>query len=259
MNLVIIFIIIIIIILLIYKYATKPKYNIPLNLFQTWETKELPESMFQCTQRLKQANPEFKYFLYDDKECRSFIKNNFDLEVLEAYDTLIPGAYKADLWRYCILYKYGGIYLDIKYYNVNDFKLIELAKNDININNINNINLVQDLPKSNYNNFGIYNAFIISKPNDKFLLKCINKVVDNVNQRYYGHNSLAPTGPAMMGDLYLEHNSNVTPFDLRFDGKYILYKNKKILQMYDSYRKEQKNNSSKKHYSELWKIRRIYN
>ena len=55
--------------------------------------------------------------------CREFIKNNFDLDILNAYDILKPGAFKADLWRCCILYIYGGIYLDIKYGCFAGFKL----------------------------------------------------------------------------------------------------------------------------------------
>ena len=31
----------------------------------------------------------------------------------EAYDALIPGAFKADLFRYCVLFIYGGVYADI--------------------------------------------------------------------------------------------------------------------------------------------------
>ena len=63
---------------------------------------------------LQEQNPEFKYYLYDDDMCKEFIKDNFDDEILYTFNKLKPGAYKADLWRYCILYIKGGIYLDIK-------------------------------------------------------------------------------------------------------------------------------------------------
>merc|ERR1719476_8124 len=33
---------------------------------------------------------------------------------LEAYKSLRPAAYKADLWRLCVLWMHGGIYLDQK-------------------------------------------------------------------------------------------------------------------------------------------------
>lgn len=38
---------------------------------------------------------------------------HFPAEVKEAYDDLIPGAFKADLFRYCVLFIYGGVYADI--------------------------------------------------------------------------------------------------------------------------------------------------
>jgi mannosyltransferase OCH1-like enzyme len=99
------------------KDYEKMKENavIPLNIYQTWHTKNLPTKMQENVNCLKRQNPEFKYYLYDDYDCREFIKKNFDKDVLNAFDTLIPGAYKADLWRYCILYKNGGIYLDINF------------------------------------------------------------------------------------------------------------------------------------------------
>jgi mannosyltransferase OCH1-like enzyme len=102
--------------------------NIPLNIFQTWHTKNLPSFMAKNIENLQKINPEFKYQLFDDNDCLDFIHDNYDTDVLNAYNMLIPGAFKADLWRYCILYKYGGIYLDIKYNCINDFKLITVTK-----------------------------------------------------------------------------------------------------------------------------------
>ena len=44
--------------------------------------------------------------------CDDFIKNNFDENVYKAYSMLPMPVMKADLWRYCIIYKCGGIYAD---------------------------------------------------------------------------------------------------------------------------------------------------
>ncbi len=128
-----------------YKRSKKAEYNsvIPLKIYQTWHSKDLPTRMKQSVERLKARHPRFEHFLFDDNDCREFIAKNFDNNVLKAFDSLIPGAYKADLWRYCILYKNGGIYLDIKYDCINSFRFIELTEKehwvlDINGNNIYN-------------------------------------------------------------------------------------------------------------------------
>ena len=47
------------------------------------------------------------------KTREPFIEDNFEKDVLDSFDILKPGAYKADLFRYCILYKKGGIWSDL--------------------------------------------------------------------------------------------------------------------------------------------------
>jgi hypothetical protein len=60
----------------------------------------------------KMLNPNYRIILFDDEKCRTFIHNNFKPIVLEIYDYIPSGPIKADLWRICILLKYGGIYVD---------------------------------------------------------------------------------------------------------------------------------------------------
>ena len=69
---------------------------------------------------INKINPLFTHYVFSDNDRRLFIEQHFDTTVLHAYDSLIPGAYKADLWRYCVLYINGGIYLDshLMYYGI---------------------------------------------------------------------------------------------------------------------------------------------
>ncbi len=50
------------------------KTVVPLDIYQTWHTKDLPPKMKECVDKLKQDNPEFTHHLYDDAMCRQFIK-----------------------------------------------------------------------------------------------------------------------------------------------------------------------------------------
>ena len=111
---------------------------------------DLNDAYITATDLLKSQNPEFIHYLYDDEMCRNFIKNNFSINILYAFDTLIPGAYKSDLWRLCILYKYGGIYLDIKYSCNEPFKLLQLCNKEY---------WVRDY------HYGIYQALMVNLPN----------------------------------------------------------------------------------------------
>ncbi len=237
------------------NFETQVTNEIPLNLFQTWYTKKLPYHMQKNVDKLRETNPEFKYYLYDDDDCRDFIDKYFDESVLNAYDKLVPGAYKADLWRYCILYIHGGIYLDMKMRCVGDFKLIEIVDKE---------HYVKDIESSiiDFRSIGIYNAVMIQKKKNPFLMECIQQVVKNVNDNYYGFSVLYPTGPGMLGDLYLKHKHNYHLPDIDMyhivNGEKIIYKERMILEHYPEYRKEQVNNQKESHYSVLWNEQSIY-
>ena len=86
---------------------------IPKVIYQTWKTKNLPPSCIDIKNNIQKLNPEYKILLYEDKDIDDFIKYNFDEYTYNSFLQLNVGAAKADFWRYCILYKYGGIYLDI--------------------------------------------------------------------------------------------------------------------------------------------------
>jgi len=170
--------------------------------------------------------------------------------VLFAYDNLIPGAYKADLWRYCVLYKYGGIYLDIKLACENGFKLIQLSEKE-------------HLVKDRIGPLSIYNAIMVCKQNNKLLLDGINQIVENVKNKYYGTNPLDPTGPLMLGKLILKNK-----YDMNIDmkhyekGGYIIYRNQFILSTnYSEYNNDKNTlykSINKKHYHFMWHDKNIY-
>lgn len=222
---------------------------IPLNIFQTWSTSNLPSNMQKCVDKLKSANPEFKYYLFNDVQCYDYIKNNYELDVLNAFDTLVPGAFKADLFRYCILYKEGGIYIDIKFYTSNGVKLINFTDKEY---------FVRDI---DFSGKGIYNAFMICKPGNPILKKCIDQVVENVKNRYYGKSQLYTTGPLLMRHFFSQEEINKFELYLYIinDKKdvSIYYKDKPILEIYNEYRKEQKIGKNQ-NYHDLWVQKSIY-
>jgi len=241
--------------LLIYNYKNnkKKEYNsiIPLKIYQTWHTKILPLNMKICTDSIKNMHPKFEYFLFDDHDCRDFIIKHFDNNVIEAFDSLIPGAYKADLWRYCVLYITGGIYLDIKYECINGFNFIELTEKE---------HWVLDIGGAN-----IYNALIAVMPKNITCLNCINQIVINVSNRYYGSSFLDVTGPGLVAKFLKENDKKNIELEHIFNntkivkGKFILYNNISILKMYNDYYTEYDKFNKNSHYSVLWNQRKIYN
>ena len=91
------------------------KQIIPKKLIQTSKSaNNLSILHYNSIMTFLELNPEYEYQFFEDADCRKFIEDNFDKSILEAYDTLIPNAFKADLFRYCYLYKNGGVYTDCK-------------------------------------------------------------------------------------------------------------------------------------------------
>ena len=189
-----------------YNFVYKPKpifkikqiYNsiIPFNVYQTWHTKNLPQKMNENFNYNKACNPKFNFILYDDNDCRDFIEKNFNNDVLMAFDKLKPGAYKADLWRYCILYINGGIYMDIKFRCTNGFKFISLTEKEHFPTDV----VISEYP--NEPNKAVYNGFMVSLPKNEKLLKSINQIVENVKNSYYGNSPLDITGPILFGQFF---------------------------------------------------------
>jgi mannosyltransferase OCH1-like enzyme len=236
------------------NFVLKDVYNniIPLNLYTCWHTNKLPPLMNENYKLIIKTNPEFNHYIYDENMCRTFLINNFDNSIIESYDKLIPCAFKADLWRYCILYINGGIYIDIKYQCTNNFKLIALTEKEY---------FVRD-----YNINNIYNALIVCKPGNEILLKAIRQIVENVKNNFYGNNPLDITSPGLLANYFTKKEKNnlelyhsYTVINNKINEYYIVYSDKIILKFYERYREEQLKNQKLEHYSILWEKKQIYN
>ena len=87
---------------------------IPKKIFQTHKNFNFIINNEKTKKSYKSWNQfkDFEYNFYNDEECEEFIKNNFEENIYQAYMKCPIAVMKADLWRYCIIYKYGGIYAD---------------------------------------------------------------------------------------------------------------------------------------------------
>jgi mannosyltransferase OCH1-like enzyme len=239
-------------------FKLKEVYNnvIPLHVYTCWHTKDLPPLMKQNYEKLISYNPKMTFHLYDENDCREFIKTHFKPDVLDAYDSLIPNAYKSDLWRYCVLFINGGIYIDIKFGCVNNFRLIALTEKE---------HFVRDRDPPG----GTLNGLLVCKPGNQILFKCIRKIVDNVQKKFYGDSALSPTGPNLLGLFSSKREKLLMPMYFENtisngkDNHYIALKCKSrndiiILKIYDEYREEQRLYQQKPYYANLWNEKKIY-
>src|SRR4051794_34826120 len=89
---------------------------IPRVIHQTYPIKKLPAELNDNISRMMALNPSYRHMLYDDEYITHFIEREYGSRILSMYNLINPeyGAARADLFRYLLMYKDGGIYLDIK-------------------------------------------------------------------------------------------------------------------------------------------------
>jgi len=87
---------------------------IPRIIHQTWFEDVTPDRYPQLA-RLQNSwkATGWKYRLYTDETARAYIVEHFPSRFVDAFDALIPGAFKADLFRYLVLMREGGVYADV--------------------------------------------------------------------------------------------------------------------------------------------------
>ena len=91
-------------------------HQIPKIIHQVYfNDKNLPEEIRQNITTLKKMNSDWEYRLYDDDKMQAYVSDHYP-EVLKYYNQINPkyGAAKADFFRYLVIYREGGVYLDIK-------------------------------------------------------------------------------------------------------------------------------------------------
>lgn len=90
--------------------------GVPKSIYQTNYTKQLKPEIEASIAKMMAINSQWSHRLFDDKDIEEFIKANYG-EVIWGYYTRIHpfyGAARADFFRYLLIYKLGGVYIDIK-------------------------------------------------------------------------------------------------------------------------------------------------
>src|SRR5665647_135588 len=164
------FFMVLIIIYLIYKIIVSKECNtnmpckeIPKIIFQTYHDKsKIPTKVYD---NIKKYAPEYKHVVYDDNEIIQFLSKNFEKKVVDKFKEL-TGAHKADLFRYCVLYVYVGIYLDIKTELIGPIDKIFKDQNEIDIYS------VLAIKKGT-----VYQGIIATHPKNDFFLSLIDYIL----------------------------------------------------------------------------------
>lgn len=146
--------------------CVKEKDEIPKIIFQTHKKKELVPDYY--IKNLKKLNRDWEYRFFDDQEAKKFLREEFGKEFEDKFNYFNSGPHKVDLWRLCVLYKYGGVYMDVD---------VEMYKSfDFVINKLKDDLIIAETIVG-FNNKRIFNAIMFCKPGDKLIGECIKRIM----------------------------------------------------------------------------------
>lgn len=142
----------------------KPLPSEALYLFQTYHDKsKIPKDVYR---NIALYAPEYIHVVLDDNDIINFMNMYYHKQVAQTFKNLKQGPHKADLARYCLLYIYGGLYLDIKTELIKPTK--DIFTDDSVVYSV--ISFMKD---------HVYQGVIYTRPYNPLFLTLVNFIVNN--------------------------------------------------------------------------------
>jgi len=187
-----------------------------MKLFQIYITDPpataLPQALESLSQELRTCFADFDYSLWNDQALREFIRQCFAADVLQAYNNLIPYAYRSDLARYCLLYHFGGWYADLGIRMAGRYPVWSVS-GDVDFIFFWDLGDVLAPFRSFYD---CMNGLMFSRPGNPVLATAIELVVKHSREHLYGCDSMSPTGPGVLGRAIAIHGKSERHYDGHF-------------------------------------------
>lgn len=88
---------------------------IPKTIWQTYKDdfNSMPIQAQRCAKTWKKNNPGYKYVYMDDQEAADIILKDYGKAWHDLFINVPIGVVRGDIFRYLMIYKYGGVYSDI--------------------------------------------------------------------------------------------------------------------------------------------------
>lgn len=208
----------------------------------------------------KQYYPDYELVIYDSNDIEEYILTHYCEDLLTIYNSLIPNAFKCDLFRVLVLYNEGGIYSDLKQ---------SISKRIIDFDDYNLVYVIErhhEHRKLYHPSFdSIQNCFIACTPKHPYIKSYMDIIIQNIINIRYGINDTDITGPTVYGkaihnirkkwkyydkgselELYFNNNdsknghiicdrNNELLINHKYDNKNIIYNNNITYQSYWRY------------------------
>lgn len=194
----------------LYRHHTfkHTKQNLPhMYPLATGSLKKLPIFLLSskpynnCVMRVIALHPTSEVRVFGVKEAGDFVKQHCP-NVYPTFMDLVPIAFKADIFRYCVLYTRGGIYIDDD---------VWLDKSLHSLSSVPGALIViqdgaaQTLWQRQDNTYGIWNGLLIARRKHEYAFGCAMQLLIGRSATKMRHvkarsKLLAMTGPVLLGE-----------------------------------------------------------
>ena len=147
------------------KEKVKDQKTLPKKLFQIYINYDKNLIPQKVRDNIKQYASDYEYRLFDDKDAIRFLKEEYGQILVDTFNSIKGGAHRADLLRYCILYRYGGVYADIKMEFLKPLNEIFIQDNTLYV------------AKSTLEFGGCYQGLIATPPCNDIFIGLINHLI----------------------------------------------------------------------------------
>ncbi len=162
----------------------------PRIVHQTWKTADIEPWFFKQSQpAIRKYLPNWDYRFWTDADLEQFVQAEFPVlfERWRGFDRPIK---RVDMARYCLLYKFGGLYADLDFIFTGPLDEILDENYDLFF-----YRSTQAIVKG-WNFLG--NAFMVSKPGQRFWLDVMEYMIGLAANTAVLHH----TGPLALGAYY---------------------------------------------------------
>lgn len=218
--------------------------NIPHIIHQTWKDSNIPSQFIPFVNSWKSRHPSWQYILWTDKKNRNFVAEYFP-KFLSIYDSYPYAIQRADAIRYLLLYKLGGVYVDLDIECLQNIELMISGQASFYIAKEPAEHCTKHRKK-----MILCNAWMASSAKHEFLQAVIRELFENqtlqetCSYKRQGELVLNSTGPFMLTIIFQKMQrrstikllSHVCVHPLTRDGAWRLYQSEDIKKLKDELR-----------------------
>jgi len=183
------------------SYTGSKEQVIPRNLHMIWLGGDVPFKYIRLIATWKKYHPDWNFKIWNDKDAMAF-----DMINKVAYDGVDNLGVKSDIFRYEILYRYGGLYVDT------DFECLK---------SFDDLLYLDFFAGGRAEEPQVANGLMACKPNDKYLKKIIDAITEKQHNMDFAVNRiLKVAGAEFITTIYLEYIKNTTDKTILFPSSF---------------------------------------